>query len=193
MNKMDQDVLVVSREELFQETYFEGFRDDGGYEDIILEEYEWMRRGDAEEAPSYKQPIPYILMKKDDTYFCFRRSGSEERLHEKWSWGVGGHVDRVDDEGNPLMNGLRREIEEEVGVSECDVEQIGYINYDSDDVGKVHFGMLYIAEIHEDVSVEDDEIDTYRFLSVDAMRELIEKENVDVEEWSRIALDHLQG
>ena len=193
MNKMDEDVLVVSREELFQETYFEGFRDEGGYEDIILEEYEWMRRGDAEDAPSYKQPIPYILMKKDDTYFCFRRSGSEERLHEKWSWGVGGHVDRVDDEGNPLMNGLRREIEEEVGVSECDVEQIGYINYDSDDVGKVHFGMLYIAEIHEDVSVEDDEIDTYRFLSMDEMRELIEKETIDVEEWSRIALDHLQG
>lgn len=193
MNKMDEDVLVVSREKLFQETYFEGFREDGGYEDIILEEYEWMRRGDAEEDPSYKQPIPYILMKKDDTYFCFRRSGSEERLHEKWSWGVGGHVDRVDDEGNPLMNGLRREIEEEVGVSECDVEQIGYINYDSDDVGKVHFGMLYIAEIHEDVSVEDDEIDTYRFLSMDEMRELIEKETIDVEEWSRIALDHLQG
>ena len=193
MNKMDEDVLVVSREKLFQETYFEGFREDGGYEDIILEEYEWMRRGDAEEDPSYKQPIPYILMKKDDTYFCFRRSGSEERLHEKWSWGVGGHVDRVDDEGNPLMNGLRREIEEEVGVSECDVEQMGYINYDSDDVGKVHFGMLYIAEIHEDVSVEDDEIDTYRFLSVDEMRELIEKETIDVEEWSRIALDHLQG
>lgn len=193
MGKMDEDVLVVPRDALFDNEYFEGFTSSGGYEDIILEEYEWMRRGDAEEDPSYKQPIPYILIKKDDTYFCFRRSGSEERLHEKWSWGVGGHIDRVDDDGNPLQNGLEREIKEEVGVTDFDIEKIGYINYDSDDVGKVHFGILYTAEIKEDVSIEDDEIDTYRFLSLDEMRELIEKENVDVEEWSRIALDHLQG
>lgn len=55
-------------------------------------------RMDMEDDPSYRQIIPYISFMQNDKMFVYERSpkGNEERLHDAWSCGIGGHVDLVD-------------------------------------------------------------------------------------------------
>jgi hypothetical protein len=61
----------------------------------------WMPRSAAECDPSFKQLIPYVVVKRSDTgtIACYRRRGSEDRLHGLWSVGIGGHVDEGDRSG----------------------------------------------------------------------------------------------
>lgn len=58
----------------------------------------WVPRPVAETDPVYKQLIPYVLLQTADGLHtgCYRRRGSEKRLHDFWSVGIGGHVNRRD-------------------------------------------------------------------------------------------------
>lgn len=51
-----------------------------------------------EEDQSYRQVIPYVTIVRDGKMLAYQRpvKGNEDRLHGKWSVGVGGHVDAVD-------------------------------------------------------------------------------------------------
>jgi len=110
-------------------------------------------RDKVENDPSFKQIIPYIAMYNEaDEILTLKRleTQSEERLHNKLSIGVGGHVN-LDDSKTPLeafKNGMRREIAEEVKVDLIDSpEFIGIIYDGSTDVGQVHLGMAYKVKI----------------------------------------------
>ena len=123
-----------------------------------------MKRGVAEESTTHKHPIAYVLVISPSMkVFAYQRStkGNESRLHNKWSWGIGGHVDEEDMTSlDPIKTSLLRELKEEVGLTDLkDLRLIGYINDDSDKVGKVHFGLLYVAQAKsEDVHFKDEEI-----------------------------------
>ena len=58
----------------------------------------WLPRSSAEMDPIYKQLIPYALLQTADGLHtgCYRRKGSEKRLHDFWSVGIGGHVNQND-------------------------------------------------------------------------------------------------
>ena len=109
----------------------------------------YINRRIAENDFTHKQLIPYaILLNKQGEMFCYQRHGSEKRLADIYSVGIGGHVNDHDDGetiSQHLVNGLRREFKEEVGieVSESQFELAGMINEEKTEVGHCHTGVVF--------------------------------------------------
>src|SRR2546425_13221371 len=117
----DEEILVVPRRMLIPKP-FRGFTR-AGVEDYLLRvrEYGVFRpRAGVEEDASFKQIIPYLIVRHRGRLFLVQRSteGGETRLHGKYSIGVGGHINPGDVEGahDVIGAGLEGEVGEEVGV-----------------------------------------------------------------------------
>ena len=106
----------------------------------------YRRRGDCEGDPTWKQVIPYLVVRDRGSLFLMKRTraGADERLHERWSIGVGGHVNPED---GGIAGGLAREWVEELDA-DWDPAPIlvGLLNDDTDPVGAVHLGIVYRVE-----------------------------------------------
>lgn len=121
-------------------------------------------RGPAEEDPSLKQLIPYLVVKQGEQVLCYRRGnkGEETRLHDKWSIGVGGHINPVDVAsevgGHAFTEALRRELLEELKLSDGFMDSIRFIGVVNDDadlkVGAYHLGLVYVVEVVDGVIFE---------------------------------------
>lgn len=118
----------------------------------------FLRRSTAEKDTQFKQLIPYAVVLMDGKVLVYTRgkSGAEDRLHNKRSIGIGGHINPIDvDGGNvdiqKITGALERELKEELGVlPHRDVnlsDLIGFINDDENPVGQVHLGMLFVIEL----------------------------------------------
>ena len=102
---------------------------------IVAREGRFVRRGDAEDDPTHKQVIPYLVLRDGERWFLMRRTrgGGDARLHDLGSIGVGGHLNPgdVDVEG-----GLRREWREELVADFVPAfEPLGLLNDDTTPVG----------------------------------------------------------
>ncbi len=202
--KTEKFIMVVPCKLLFGSNYFEGFRpqSETDHASRILANFTYMKRGLAEQDPTHKQPIGYSIIVNPvlKKVFAYQRAShdakyGEKRLQGKWSWGVGGHIEKMDtDAGNPLEMSMRRELGEEVSISGSITPKIlGYINNDSDDVGKVHFGILYLIETDSlEVKPNDEEIDNGKMRTIGELEEICASPSFAVEEWSRIALEPLK-
>ena len=203
MGNNDQEIIVVARETLFAEKYFQGFipAKDFDFESVILNNFKYERRGNAEENPDLKQPIAYCLIVNKTTgkVFIYQRSAidgeyNEKRLQGKWSWGVGGHMERYDvGDEHPIRASMLRELEEEVKIDgSIDSRVLGYINDDETAVGKVHFGILYLIETDAaSIVANDAEIATGGFAGPDRIQEILSSPDCEVESWSEIAAEPL--
>ena len=60
----------------------------------------FMPRSKAEQDPSFKQLIPYVIMTHDGKYLNYVRGkrAGEKRLVGNRSMGIGGHINPIDDE-----------------------------------------------------------------------------------------------
>lgn len=205
MSKMDQSIMVVETNTLLGSKYFTGFLSshEHDYEASILKHLKYMRRGDAEIDPTHKQPIAYcMIINQDKKVYAYQRSKKdanygEKRLQGKWSWGIGGHIEEVDNEGdkNPIYESMLRELEEEIHIDGevLNIKALGYINYDDDEVSKVHFGILYMIETDaETITPNDGEIANGEFRSIEELEEICNNDEYDVESWSRVALEALK-
>ncbi|WP_457553327.1 phosphoesterase [Desulfobacula sp.] len=115
--------------------------------------FEFMNRQDAEKNISHKQIIPYIVLQTKDLEktAIYNRQGSEKRLHDLWSIGIGGHINPVDQKRQTssflqiLTAGMERELNEELDQRpENDLPVFaGVISEDVTDVGKVHLGAVF--------------------------------------------------
>jgi len=106
----------------------------------------YRRRGDAENDPSWKQVIPYVALRDGDDVFLMRRSraGGDVRLHDRYTIGVGGHVNPED---GGIEGGLRREWSEEMAAAfQPDFVTVGLLNDDDNAVGAVHLGLVFSAD-----------------------------------------------
>lgn len=169
MGKMDEMILVVDRDILFEgeALAFQGITTDKAHIKRIMrnfKQYKEVRRGDAEQDTTMKQPIPSVIIKRGDEVFVYKRlsAGGEARLHDQLSLTVGGHMNRINDVRDWTFNlevNMHRELEEEVEITGLydSPKLIGLINDDSNDVGEVHIGILYLLEIssHADVVVRE--------------------------------------
>lgn len=129
----------------------------------LLSVGEFKHRPQMEEDPSYKQLIPYILVRLGRftgqmrylTYVRSRMIG-EERLIGKASLGVGGHVDESDKQAVFARMDLRkpamREVTEELHIpdlgarlanGDASLDLLGFVNDNTDEVGAVHLGVVY--------------------------------------------------
>ena len=200
-----KQIMVVKRETLFAEKSFEGFlpADDVNFESVILSNFEWMNKDKAEINPDYKQPIGYSIIYNPTLkqVFLYKRSVvekdyAEKTLQGKWSCGVGGHIEKIDTQnGNPIHESSLREIQEEIKIfGKKRMQILGYINDDSDDVGKVHFGILYLVVINSDkVEPLDLEISEGGLVPLNVLEDKCNSVDVIVENWSKIALSILRN
>lgn len=219
MAKEDKQILVVETKHLFGEDkkdYFQGFRTQNeiNYEERLLGNIKSMRRGSTKEPKDHplgnaelnfdhKQPIGYMLIVNPITkeVYAYQRASkdehySEKRLQGKWSWGVGGHIEPLDHSNgnNVLIESRLRELEEEIEIigNIIDSKVLGYVNDDLDEVGKVHFGILYLIEIDGNVKPKDKEMAFGGMLSLSELEERCQSKDCEVENWSKIALEPLK-
>ncbi len=197
MKVSHERVLCFPRSLLDELGGFQGFRpDDGTLLEQILSsgQARFIERGKAEEDPSFKQLIPYVVMTwKDKLLFYVRGKKTEEgRLRSLGSVGIGGHVSVTDqtlferDIREVFAAGLRREVTEEVEVQTEFTERVaGLINDDSNPVGKVHLGVLILWKLAEPrVIKRERSITSLEFLSLEELRE----GKNDLETWSQIVI-----
>ena len=158
-------------------------------------------RSEVEQDPSYKQLIPYVILRSRDdqgrdVVFQYTRGKGqgESRLHSKKSVGIGGHisaVDHSDESGTDAANaayaeGMRRELAEEVVIDSPYTEQcVGLINDDSTEVGSVHLGVVHIFNLdHPAVRPLETDIAEAEFQPIEAIMAEIDR----YESWSQICL-----
>jgi predicted NUDIX family phosphoesterase len=183
-----EQVMVVERETIAPFLVEYGLVKEGADEilDAIGDRHFFLDRPTAEQSPQYKQIIPYVLIRHDQSYFLLQRTQkqTESRLHHKLSLGIGGHI-------NPdtpdLLDGLQKELEEEVEVvGDYDLTFIAILNDDTTDVGRVHLGAVYVLDAHEGiVHVRETEKMSGRWAS----RDELPQHRDAMESWSQIVYD----
>ena len=144
----DELVFVVPRASIADEAGWYGIRTDDL--DAFLEALErdgrYETRTAMEVDPSFKQVIPYLVLRDGERFFLMRRTkgGVDARLHDRYSIGVGGHLNPGD---GGVLGGLRREWDEElVAEFEPEFRLVGLLNDDTTEVGAVHLGAVYVAD-----------------------------------------------
>ena len=160
--------------------------------------YAWMPRDRAEVDSQYKQLIPYVVLQAENSEItaCYQRNGTEKRLHDLWSVGIGGHVNREDcirkSDLLPdiIKNGLHRELKEELpGLSgEPEPELIGIINEEETKVGHVHLGLVYCLALDTIHHLKpDDELHRFTFMPTGK----VSAQNLEI--WSDLAMRLVKG
>lgn len=198
-------VLVVPTDQFHALGHFQGFcHDTDRYLRELLrpEHMSYQPRAEVEQDPGRKQLIPYVIFQYRDPQdrlliFQYRRGTGqgEGRLHRKRSVGIGGHISSTDDRGNGsedvYLEGMRRELEEEVLVDAPYTQRcVGLINDDQTDVGKVHLGIVHLAEVEQPaVRPRESEIVESGFQPVGELLTDLD----GFETWSQICLRALFG
>jgi predicted NUDIX family phosphoesterase len=171
---MTERVLVLPRESVPGGCNFSGLRrtDAAALAELraaIAEHARFLDRPVAEESPDWKQLIPYVVVRDADRVFLMERTdaGGDPRLHRKASIGVGGHLNPVDEGEDPLSVGLQREWTEELDADwEPSFELVGLLNDDSNPVGSVHLGVVFVVDADgRPVAVRETEKLSGRFAS----------------------------
>lgn len=156
-DKHDERVLGLPTERLRAAGMFQGFRmfDQDLFRFLLDPAHlEYRPRGQAETDPSFKQLIPYLVLRCGERYFHYTRGqdGAEARLRAKRSIGVGGHISADEDavHADPYRAGMLRELHEEIDIHTPFRErQFGMINDDATPVGEVHLGVVHLLELDE--------------------------------------------
>ena len=186
-----EQVLVIPRAALMEDPGWLGVTADHleGFEDLVAREGHFRARPEMEIDRTWKQVIPYLVLRDGERYFLMRRTkaGADARLHDRYSIGVGGHLNPGDGD---LAGGLRREWHEELRADfDPEFELIGLLNDDTTDVGSVHLGAVYVADSGgRPVAIRETEKLTGRFAPPHEVAEVVDR----METWSALVFDHLQ-
>ena len=195
----DENVLVITRDLFDQLGAFEGISlEPDKYLPAMLNpaNNHFLARDKAEDDPSYKQIIPYAIFRFEDRFLHYVRGGKsgEKRLASKGSIGIGGHINDVDYAAASLDRdtytvGVEREVDEELNIEGTHTQEIlGLINDDSNEVGRVHLGVVHLFTLESDhVTAGEDTIESLEFLTL----EELQGRRDQLETWSQICVDGL--
>lgn len=194
-----EQVLVVPREAFETVGAFNGVRlNPQDYLNAFLKPgvAHFMDRELAEQSPQFKQIIAYAIFCHGGRVLAYSRTakGNETRLHDKWSLGIGGHINPIDglaDNLNTYLAGVEREIREEITFSGAAQQQLyAVINDDTNEVGSVHLGIVHRFDLDsEEVSANEKALANLGFRDLEELAgPLYEK----LETWSAICVDALQ-
>lgn len=188
----NENILVVKTSTLFPAGAFQGLSTHTQEMlDTINDHKEFHARPAMEEDFSYKQIIPYLIFKFEDRYFLMQRksTSSEQRLKNKYSLGIGGHMRQEDmNEGATIFDWAKREFEEEIDYSgHFTIKTLGVLNDDSNPVGQVHLGLVLLLEGNSsDIQIRS-ELKSGQLLTAQECLDFYP----DLESWSQIIFDAL--
>ena len=192
MGDLSEQVLVVPREAVVPGEGWLGVRRDGVGAALaaVARDGRFVLRSTAEVDATLKQVIPYLVLRDGQRWFLMRRTkaGGDARLHDRWSIGVGGHLNPGDGD---VLGGLRREWAEELVADFVpDFTPVGLLNDDTTPVGAVHIGIVYVADAAgRPVEIRETDKLVGRFAEtaeVAAVRD-------SMETWSRLVFNLLSG
>ncbi len=192
----DERVLCVPAEHFRAVGYFQGFRRaDEAYRAALLapSQFAFHPRSAVETDPSFKQLIPYVVLRCGGELFHYRRgaSGTEARLRALRSVGIGGHISEADAAGgaDPYRAGMLREVTEEVVIGCGYAERLlGFINDDRTLVGSVHLGVVHLFELEtRQAAPREDSLADAGFAPLAELKEARDQ----FETWSQFVLGEL--
>jgi len=144
----------------------------------------------------HKQVIPYfVFVNPEGKILTYKKNktSSEKRLHNFYSIGIGGHVNKCDGKGmRAVRQAAIRECQEEIGVS----PQFSAISRNNDEyiiidikgnAADYHVGYCQvITGWHPEEIKLSDEVDKITWRTIEELKEL------ELEEWSTYVLDLLE-
>ena len=194
MSVATEQVLVVRREDIFPDGAWHGFVTENldRHQRVIRERHDFRPRSEVENDPTYQQIIPYVVFRHRDRFFLTHRlrASSERRLRKQYSLGVGGHINRGDlGAGDPILDGLKREWEEEVVYDgKFEARLLGFLNEDSSPVSKVHLGVVFLVDGDSpNIRIRETDKLAGELLTLEEMRMYY----LAMESWSQIVYDRL--
>jgi predicted NUDIX family phosphoesterase len=199
----DEKVLVFPRSLFERLGVFQGFNADvNRYLPAILDKKNnsFQPRAQAETNPDFKQIIPYVVVTdgKSILHYVRGKKAGEQRLVAKGSIGIGGHINNNDEDTPLFEDGLqmfqkavKREVREELSVQgSFDATPVGLINDDSTEVGRVHFGVVYILFRTPDKVKKNEQVITQvEFVPIEELKAKREQ----MESWSQLCLDNFDA
>lgn len=160
-----------------------------GFEALVAREGRFEDRAAMERDRRWKQVIPYLVLRDGGRYFLMRRTraGRDERLHDRWTIGIGGHLNPGD---RDLAGGLRREWAEEIEAAFVPAFRlVGLLNDDTGDVGSVHVGAVYVADARgRPVAIRETDKLEGRFAEPAEVAAVVDR----MESWSALVFEHLE-
>lgn len=196
MSEPVENILCVPRRVLDGLGSFEGLSMDvDRYVPALLDPANnlFLPRPAAEEDPTHKQIIPYLVIRCGDRYLHYVRgkSGGEARLHAKGSIGIGGHINDGDTHAahfDPAAynRAVERELNEELVIPAGYRQKVAaLINDDSTEVGRVHLGVVHLIDVDSTaIEPREDAIRDIEFLTAGELEARRER----LEVWSQILL-----
>jgi predicted NUDIX family phosphoesterase len=188
----EEEVFVVPRAAVPDAAAWHGIRtsDLDAFVGGVERDGRYELRSVMEQDPSFKQIIPYLVLRDGERYFLMQRTnaGGDPRLHGLYSIGVGGHLNPGD---GGLLGGLRREWTEELVADFVPAFQlVALLNDDTTAVGAVHLGAVYLADATgRPVAVRETDKLSGDFAAPDAVGAVRDR----METWSAIVFDFLEG
>lgn len=147
--KMTEKIIVIPEKKLFRgipfsENFFFHSKTKIIKNILMLgEEYD---KDLAENNIDYKQIVAYMIFSYKNKFFIMQRNKTTNILSLKYSLGIGGHLRKQDIKNNIGQWG-GRELKEEVEIENgFRTKLIGFINDNSNDIGKKHFGLVYLIK-----------------------------------------------
>jgi predicted NUDIX family phosphoesterase len=201
---MKKEILAVQRGRLFgkrRKGYFTGFKPVESDEDLELEKNmtehgEYIPRDQLENNPEYKQIVTYCVLFNHDlnAIFSYKRAGSEKRLDDQWSIGIGGHIRQM---AKPMDQVIRSNLVDNINREVAAVRYLerlqlmGYINCDDSPINRDHLGMLFFGEVYgsEEIRTVSPKILRGSFRSPSTVERLMKQHKF--EDWSEIAYEVL--
>lgn len=193
-NKAAERVLCIPASRFLATGEFHGFRAfDEAYRQSLLDpaHMSYRPRGEVETDPSFKQLIPYVVLRCEGELFHYTRgtSGTESRLRALRSVGLGGHISQEDGPlaSDPYRAGMLRELAEEVQIqTKWSETMLGFIYDGRSAVGEVHLGIVHLLELEEPlVWPREAAIDEAGFLPMDSLL----RHRDEFETWSQFVLE----
>jgi predicted NUDIX family phosphoesterase len=135
--------------------------------ELLATQGSYCPRDQAETDPTWRQIIPYAVVTQEErsgelvepkVLLVERlKAGTEARLHNLYSLGMGGHINPVDHvNARDIIEGaLVRELREELELGAFRAEAVALIHRADNEVSKVHTGVLYKVQVVGEVKIRE--------------------------------------
>lgn len=186
-------ILVVKRSLLFKKIEpWDGIKEiKKDFLNTINTEHEFHQRSLMENDPTFKQIIPYLVFMYRNSIFLMKRKTElgESRLAGKYTIGIGGHIRKEDlENASNISDWALREFSEEVDYKGNYVlEELGLINDESNEVGRVHMGVLYLLKGDLELISIKEELESGELIDINDCIKYYDL----MESWSRIAINFI--